>query len=118
MTALLTGIDKIQDNGSEMGEGCNGLHLNRVPLLQWVVKDTRCVHNLDEIKLIKKSEDKFKSVVLCQHYNHDRIYLFAKFYVIMCLTRISKRWRRKKKTSFCKDFFNMHGFDCTRPART
>ena len=55
VTALLTGIDEIQDDGPEIGKSCYGLHLNSVPLLQWLVKDTRCVHNLDEIKLIKKS---------------------------------------------------------------
>ena len=33
-------------------------------------------------------------------YNYDCFYLFAKFYVIMCLTRILKRWRTAKKTRF------------------
>ena len=59
MTALLTGIDEIRDDGPEIGKSCYGLHLNCVSFLHWVVKDTWCVYNLDEIELIKNqfSED-------------------------------------------------------------
>ena len=42
------------------------------------------------------------------------IYLFAKFYIIICLTRMLKRWRTAKIPVFGQDVFDTHGFDCTR----
>ena len=53
------------------------------------------------------------SVYWCVN-NLDRLYFFARFYVIMCLTRVLKRWHIRQKMFFCQDVFNRHGFDCNR----
>ena len=41
--------------------------------------------------------------------------LFAKFYVLVCLPRILKRWHTAKKPIFGENVFNAHEFECTRP---
>ena len=44
--ALLRQVHHVDDDGSQVAEGGDGLHLNRVHLLHWVIQDTRCVHHL------------------------------------------------------------------------
>ena len=60
MSALFAGIHEVHDNGSEMGECGDGLHLDGVALLQRVVQDSGSVDNLYNQGFSFKYEDRKK----------------------------------------------------------
>ena len=46
ISTLLRNIHNIENGSPQMSHGSNGLHLNGIPLLERMIKNTRCVNNL------------------------------------------------------------------------
>ena len=46
VSTLLTGIKEVKNCCSQVRQGCDSLHLDRIPVLQWVIQDARGVNHL------------------------------------------------------------------------